>query len=612
MSNIMSLARVRNKPTRAGYDLSRKINYTSKCGEYLPVLCVPVMTTDDLRIALQQFARTQPLNASAFARIRTYYNFYFVPLQQMWNKGNTLITQMLNNVQHASGRLLSDNIALSGKFPYFTSQQLAEYVTALDDKVNEFGLYRAWCTCKLLEYLRYGRFYDYITTKAGGKGYTWTDHPMLNNNNHSPFPLFAYQKIYSDRGRYTQWERSNPATFNCDYIKGTDDLQMDLSGDEFVNSFNFLDMRYCNWQKDLLHGVIPQAQYGEASVVNVESSGVSINGNNVYINAGENSESGQVLGVNEDGSVAGSTSIVFGSGTPGNPVFPQASSRLGFTIQGLTGTVTNQGTISILALRRAEAAQKWKEVTLCSDEDYASQIEAHHGKKVSPLLSDSVSWLGSVEVNLDINEVVNTNITGDNAADIAGKAVQSGSGSVTYQGNGLAGYLVCVVHTLPIVDYITSAPDFSTLLTDATDWPIPEFDRIGMEPVPVVRGLNPVLEKKGTFPISPETYFGYAPRYFDWKTALDYSMGAFATTLKHWIVPFDDEQLLEAAGTLFPNNPNVEEDSINAGFFKVSPRSLDMLFAVEVDSTLDTDQFLNSCFFKISAVRDLDPDGLPY
>lgn len=593
MSNIMSLARVRNKPTRAGYDLSRKINYSSKCGEYLPVFCVPVMTTDDLRIALQQFARTQPLNASAFARIRTYYNFYFVPLQQMWNKGNTLITQMLSNVQHASGRLLSDNIALSGKFPYFTSQQLAEYITALDDKVNEFGLYRAWCTCKLLEYLRYGRFYAYITTKAGGKGYTWADHPMLNNNNHSPFPLFAYQKIYSDRGRYTQWERSNPATFNCDYIKGTDDLQMDLSGEEFVNSFNFLDMRYCNWQKDLLHGVIPQAQYGEASVVPLSDNSFVISDGRIQFS---------------DGSDAGDSAVR----TDGNGYLTYGDTAPGGKTFSLTGTPSEFGSISILALRRAEAAQKWKEVTLCSEEDYASQIEAHHGKKVSPLLSDSVSWLGSVEVNLDINEVVNTNITGDNAADIAGKAVQSGSGSVTYQGNGLAGYLVCVVHTLPILDYITSAPDFSTLLIDATDWPIPEFDRIGMEPVPVVRGLNPVLEKKGTPPISPETYFGYAPRYFDWKTALDYSMGAFATTLKHWIVPFDDEQLLEAAGTLFPNNPNVEEDSITAGFFKVSPRSLDMLFAVEVDSTVDTDQFLNSCFFKVSAVRDLDPDGLPY
>lgn len=606
MSNIMSLARVRNKPTRAGYDLSRKINYSSKCGEYLPVFCVPVMTTDDLRIALQQFARTQPLNASAFARIRTYYNFYFVPLQQMWNKGNTLITQMLSNVQHASGRLLSDNIALSGKFPYFTSQQLAEYVTALDDKVNEFGLYRAWCTCKLLEYLRYGRFYAYITTKAGGKGYTWADHPMLNNNNHSPFPLFAYQKIYSDRGRYTQWERSNPATFNCDYIKGTDDLQMDLSGEEFVNSFNFLDMRYCNWQKDLLHGVIPQAQYGEASVVDV---GVSTDSVTLY--ASDNLEGSQpaFLTVNRSPGGVNPSNVGYSTGAivSGTNATPTSASSIKFNLNA-----PGSGSLSILALRRAEAAQKWKEVTLCSEEDYASQIEAHHGKKVSPLLSDSVSWLGSVEVNLDINEVVNTNITGDNAADIAGKAVQSGSGSVTYQGDGLAGYLVCVVHTLPILDYITSAPDFSTLLTDATDWPIPEFDRIGMEPVPVVRGLNPVLENKGTPPISPETYFGYAPRYFDWKTALDYSMGAFATTLKHWIVPFDDEQLLESAGTLFPNNPNVEEDSINAGFFKVSPRSLDMLFAVDVDSTVDTDQFLNSCFFKVSAVRDLDPDGLPY
>lgn len=600
MSNIMSLARVRNKPSRSGFDLSRKVNFTGKCGEYLPVLCVPVMTSDDLRIQLQNFCRTQPLNRAAYARMRSYYNFYFVPLQQMWNKGNTLITQMLSNVQHASGRLLSDNVALSGKFPYFTSQQLAEYVTALDDRVNEFGLYRAWCTCKLLEYLRYGRFYDYITTKAGGKGYTWTAHPMLNNLNHSPFPLFAYQKIYSDRGRYTQWERSNPATFNCDYIQGTDDLQLDLSGDDFINSFNFLDMRYCNWQKDLLHGVIPQAQYGEASVVDVTSSGVTIQSD------------GRLFVKMLDGSpTASNVGAVSMTSTGGLGVGSNGASGIVYD-SGLTGSLTNSGSISILALRRAEAAQKWKEIALCTEEDYASQIEAHWNQKVSPLLSDTCTWLGSVEVNLDINEVVNNNITGDNAADIAGKGTMSGNGGVTFHGQGLAGYLVCIWHTLPILDYTTSAPDFSTLITDATDWPIAEFDRIGMEPVPVIRGLNPVLEDPDSPPISKETYFGYAPRYFDWKTALDYSMGEFCNTLTSYIVSFDDQDLLSAAGTLFPNNPNVEPDSINAGFFKVSPRSLDSLFAVAVDSTLATDQFIVSNFFKISAVRSLDVDGLPY
>lgn len=593
MSNIMSLARVRNKPSRSGFDLSRKVNFTGKCGEYLPVLCVPVMTSDDLRIQLQNFCRTQPLNRAAYARMRSYYNFYFVPLQQMWNKGNTLITQMLSNVQHASGRLLSDNVALSGKFPYFTSQQLAEYVTALDDRVNEFGLYRAWCTCKLLEYLRYGRFYDYITTKAGGKGYTWAAHPMLNNLNHSPFPLFAYQKIYSDRGRYTQWERSNPATFNCDYIKGTDDLQLDLSGDDFINSFNFLDMRYCNWQKDLLHGVIPQAQYGETSVVDI----------------------GDLQGVTISNSVENNPNNAKSVIVNGTDALLQYSSSGGVPVPG--STVWNIGsnvsmTLSILALRRAEAAQKWKEIALCTEEDYASQIEAHWNQKVSPLLSDTCTWLGSVEVNLDINEVVNNNITGDNAADIAGKGTMSGNGGVTFHGQGLAGYLVCIWHTLPILDYTTSAPDFSTLITDATDWPIAEFDRIGMEPVPVIRGLNPVLEDPDSPPISKETYFGYAPRYFDWKTALDYSMGEFCNTLGSYIVSFDDQDLLSAAGTLFPNNPNVEPDSINAGFFKVSPRSLDSLFAVAVDSTLATDQFIVSNFFKISAVRSLDVDGLPY
>lgn len=598
----MSMKSVRNKPTRSGYDLTQKINFTAKAGSLLPVWWQPLVPFDDINVHVSSFVRTQPLNTAAFARMRGYFDFYFVPYRQMWNKFPTAITQMRTNLLHASGPVLKDNSPLGDELPYFTAEQVASYISELEGSKNQFGFYRAWLVCIILEYLGYGDFYSYIAQSADGPGMTWETNPMMANLKFSPFPLFAYQKIYADHNRYTQWERSNPSTFNIDYVSGAPEtLQMDFSVEGFKDSFNLFDMRYCNWQRDLLHGTIPQAQYGEASVVPLDS---DINLTSVTMNTDEK-DSSNFLMTDSFGKVNLSKGI-----TVENQVLP-SSPVLGTAYFNLKADAQSLGSLSVLALRRAEAAQKWKEVALAAEEDYPSQIQAHWGQSVSQAFSDMCTWLGSVNIDLSINEVVNNNITGDNAADIAGKGTMSGNGGIHYNSKGEYGILMCVFHVLPQLDYITSAPHFGTTLTNVLDFPIPEFDKIGMEQVPVIRGMNPVKGDSG-FPVSDKLYFGYAPQYYNWKTCLDKSMGEFRRSLKTWLIPFDDQQLVAADSVDFPNNPNVEADSVKAGFFKVSPSVLDNLFAVKADSDLNTDQFLCSTSFKVNVVRSLDPNGLPY
>lgn len=628
MANIMSMKRIRNNPSRNGLDLSQKINFTAKAGEYIPCWWIPVCPADDVRATVRNFIRTQPLNTAAFARMNGYYDFYFVPFSQMWNKFNPAITQMTSNLMHANGPVLADNVALSSQLPYITAQQIAEYITSLGESKNTFGFYRAWLTCRLLEYLGYGLFYPYIVEAAGGEGATWSTRPMLKNLMFSPFPLFAYQKIYADYGRYTQWERTNPATFNCDYISGKGDLNLNLSVDGFKDSFNFLDVRYCNWQRDLLHGTIPQAQYGEASLVPVggelsvvpSDTGDSLidnpcfawNHEDGFVPDGIDGSQSQVPLYATTQNASGGKNIhylLFGQYKSDSP---SASWAMKWANSGLKVSGQSGFNLSILALRRAEAAQKWREIALAAEEDYPAQIQAHWNIEVNKLLSDMCQYIGSVNVNLSINEVVNTNITGSNAADIAGKGTMSGNGGISFRTGGQYGIIMCIFHVLPILDYVTSAPYFGTTLTDVLQFPIPEFDKIGMEEVPVIRGLNPVKPADGDFGVDGNLYFGYAPQYYDWKTCLDRSMGEFRNSLKTWIIPFDDDALLAADSVDFPNNPNVETDSIKAGFFKVSPAVLDNLFGVNADSKLSTDQFLCSNFFDVKVVRNLDVDGLPY
>lgn len=604
MGNIMNLTAVRNKPSRNGFDLSQKINFTAKVGELMPVWWTPVLPTDSLRVKVNNFIRTQSLNSAAFARMRGYFDFYFVPFSQMWQHFNTAVTQMNTNLQYASGPVISDNKALSGQLPYFTCEQVAKYIISLGDKKNAFGFFRSTMTCRLLEYLGYGNFYPYDPN--GSQKWTWEEHPMLNNLALSPFPLMAYQKIYADYNRYTQWERTNPSTFNMNYITGNGDLNLDLMVSGFTDTFNFLDLRYSNWHKDLFHGVLPVAQYGEASVVPLDGTISVVQEGSGYptflVGTPPNYVTGQADLVVTPGSDHTSGLFAAQDGVvKGSVAWKSPNLKIDPATTGLG--------LAILALRRAEASQKWKEVSLASEEDYPAQIGAHWGEKPSDFLSGMCRYLGGITSNLDINTITNTNLADDNAALQRATGTFNAAGGIKFDSAGQYGIVMCVFRALPILDYTTTGVHFGVTLTDVTDFPIPEFDRIGMESVPVCRALNPALENKLSPPIKADAYFGYAPRYIDWKTAIDVSRGEFTNTLESFVMKFNDDDLFAADSVDYPDNPNVEADSIKAGFFKVNPHTVDTLFAVDADKA---DHLLCSTFFDVKVVRSLDTNGLPY
>lgn len=599
MANIMSMADIKNRPSRNGFDLSFKKNFSAKAGELLPVMCKVVVPGDSVNINLRSFTRTQPLNTSAFARMREYFDFYFVPFEQMWNKFDSVITQMNQNVQHASGPNYEDNLELSGLMPYLSCQQIADYVNSISNgsfKDNTFGFNRGNLTVKLLQYLGYGDFSAYVT-----KENTWSSKPMLQNLNMSVFPLMAYHKIYADFYRYTQWEATNPSTFNCDYVKGTADLNLNISSYSQSGDINYFDIRYCNYMKDLFHGVLPQAQFGSEAVVPLSGS-VSVAGSGA-----------PTFSINMGGMEGNVPALISVDQDPQSGTFAVQNIDGEYLPLNWKTTGISVGSsdmfLSILALRQAEFLQKWKEVAASGEQDYKSQIQKHWGVSVSDYLSHQARYLGGCATSLDINPVVNNNITGDNAADIAGLGTFSGNGSIHFESKAEYGIIMCIYHVLPIVDYVGSGVEHHCTLTDATSFPIPEMDKVGMELVPMARVMNPNTTVSG---VNDTTFLGYAPRYIDWKTSVDRSVGAFASTLKTWCLPADDNLLRAAVSTGFPETSDVKSESVGAGFFKVNPSVVDTLFAVKADSTVDTDEFLVSSFFDIKAVRNLDINGLPY
>lgn len=192
---------IRNKPSRNGFDLSFKRNFTAKAGELLPVMVKEVLPGDVFNINLSTFTRTQPVNTAAFARMREYYDFFFVPYELLWTRSDTAITQMLDNPQHASDIIPSNNGVLTGQVPYITCEQIAKYLEnqrtlgLLHSKVskNYFGYDRGQLTVKLLEYLGYGNFSDYVS--SDNELNNWSKNPKMNNLNLNAFGLLAYQKF---------------------------------------------------------------------------------------------------------------------------------------------------------------------------------------------------------------------------------------------------------------------------------------------------------------------------------------------------------------------------------------------------------------------------------
>lgn len=511
-----------------------------------------VLPGDSFKIDLKSFTRTQPINTAAFARIREYYDFYFVPYDLLWNKSNTALTQMYDNPQHAVSLDPTQNFLLDGSMPSVTAKAIADYLSSFgttyaDYDKNYFGYSRSECSAKLLEYLGYGRFYAF--TPRGSD--TWDSAPLMSNLTFNIFGLLAYQKIYADYYRDSQWERISPSTFNVDYMDGTsnmsiDDLITGSSSSKVIQNYNLFDLRYCNWQKDLFHGVVPHQQYGDLSSVSV----------------------GKI---------------------------PPADEQTGFTI---------------LALRQAEFLQKWKEITQSGNKDYKDQIEKHWGVSVGDGFSELCTYLGGVSSSLDINEVVNTNITGDNAADIAGKGTGVSNGVIDFNSGGKYGLLVCIYHCLPLLDYTAALLNSAFTKVRVTDYAIPEFDRVGMELVPLRKMINPPADGFSTY---ADSGLGYAPRYIDYKTSVDCSIGGFFGSLKNWVISYSNTSILNQLGSKDPvNQPQPTAAPMNYTFFKVNPNCLDPLFAVAANSELSTDQFLCSSFFDIKVVRNLDTDGLPY
>jgi hypothetical protein len=581
MSDFNPLDRAKIPTHRSSFDLSSKKLFTAKVGEILPCYWQIAIPDTKYRISSDWFTRTVPVNTAAYTRIKEYYDFYAVPLRLISRALPQAFTQMTNYMTSAASN--SANTAQLTKVPYAPvgniSSEIQSRVTA--NAVDDAGFGFAYGSCKLLDILGYGSFIGTNNSKKkditmqylGLDATSLADgqNPLIYGTsiNLNLLPILAYQKIYFDFYSNSQWEKHLAYSYNVDYWDGSSSIEI---------SADMIKLRYANYPKDYFLGVLPASQYGSVAVLpsltNIDPSNVVISTRSASASAG-----GSVARLSN---VASQTSIVTTNTDTAN--------RLLYVNSDL----------SALSIRATEYLQRWKEVVQFSSKDYSDQMAAQFGIKAPEYMGNHAHYIGGWSNVININEVLNTNLSADNSqAVIAGKGVGSQSGhTISYDCGAEHQVIMCVYHAVPLLDWSLKGHNPQLLCTSISDFPQPAFDQLGMQPVPAL-ALN-------NSPSSPTGNIGYNLRYWQWKSAVDTVHGAFRpkAAYQSWVAPLQGSQV-QVSG----------QSSLSYQSFKIRPQQLNSIFEPQITTSnynVAYDQLLCNVNFQVYAVQNLDRNGLPF
>lgn len=574
MSDFNPLDRARISVHRSSLDLSSKKLFTAKVGEILPCYWQIAIPGTKYRISSDWFTRTVPVNTAAYTRIKEYYDFYAVPLRLISRALPQAFTQMSDYMTSAASG--SSNTEMLTSVPNTSllqiSNTLALIVGSGTDTLDDAGLPFSYGSCKILDLLGYGSFLASNNTskKAITSSYLGladvpdADNPLVYKTSQivNLLPLLAYQKVYFDFFSNSQWEKHLAYSYNVDYWNGVS--QLTLVPD-------MLKLRYANYPKDYFMGILPSSQYGSVAV----------------LSSSDPTQSSYRIVPN------GSSSVYLKADGSGTSVSLSSS-------QSSPQALVLNANLSALSIRATEYLQRWKEVVQFSSKDYSDQMAAQFNIKAPEYMGNHSHYIGGWSNVININEVLNTNLTADNSqAVIAGKGVGSNSGhTITYDCGAEHQVIICVYHAVPLVDWNLTGQNPQLTVSAISDFPQPAFDQLGMQAVP---GLNLHNNPSRSVPAS----IGYNLRYWQWKSCIDTVHAGFRSGMAYqsWSAPIDGWDVLTSSGSWSYQSMKVRPQQLNSIFEpQISGRNCSVAF----------DQLLCNVNFQVYAVQNLDRNGLPF
>lgn len=566
--NVMKLLKPSPKHGKNAFDLSHRNIFAMNFGELLPACVVETVPDDKVEIEISDLLRCAPMVTSPFLRAKQNYDFWFVPYSALWSRFNEFLVDKSEPsssayknrlyLPHFSTRILHN--ALNGSvIPNIMTGSPEDYATRLLDLLGYAGT--LWQVRDPDQY--------------GGASFV------------NPFRLAAFNMIWYHEYRQKYYDDGTfgiPASVigalgssAVASLWNFDHLSCDTEENASLNNLMplvaaMLQPRYRCWKKDLFTGLMPSTQFGNVSVVDVNLTsdinavrGLLVNKNGLYY-------SNSVAEVN---TVAGSSVTV-----------PTTATTTG---------VTNR--FDILALRKSEAIQKWRENALRAGNQVEDNFEAHYGVKPRTHINHHPVYLGSATAPVsigDINAMAQTDAeVNGSLASVAGKGLSSFDGKkFTFETNDY-GIVMGILSCLPEAEYNAMNLDPLNCLLEREDFFFPEYENLGLQPV----------ESHFISSVGVNRVIGYAPRYFAYKQKLDRCCGQFMSneffegTLRQWCSPKFD---VDYSGSY---------TTMPLSVLYVNPEVFNVIFTYG-DSDVNP-QLLVDVFNKVTAVRPMSVSGMP-
>lgn len=484
--------------SRHGHDLSASFGYSCAPGMELPVFHDLALPGESYYFKDLCQIRFNPMQTAFFGDVHFEFDWFFVPLPMLFTPFEALTYKTLD--------FTTDYAAMTQ--PQSQLQQLIDvpvysYVRGLGQFIlPTLGSNPSYFedplrgAMRLLSHLGLNPYAVFNSTIDRFPGQTVQINHYTGNINDtcSPWFLAAYQAIHAKYFRNDNRERLMVQSYNFD-----SEYQNAL-GAPFQRP-DLLGLHYCQRSNDLFSDLKPNPVISSINSIQVSGDGGK-QAIDIFRQVNKFLASVDSYGVNEIGGIVSD---------PTSQLTDVASSY------------DDPSMVSANQIRQLFAVDKLMRITGRADKNYDAQILAHFGFKVPHDVKHQISHIGHSELVMNASPLESTANTYDAANGIGSPLGEIGASAfASHKGRAekftapCHGVIMCV-QTSWVAPYYFNTYDPLNDAVDPSQFPQPEFDKLGMEPV-FYWYLNQDYHANIT-PAPQTTYYiaGWHKRYYAWK-----------------------------------------------------------------------------------------------
>lgn len=581
MNKVFTEPKYQNKQGYQGFPMDNLANFTSVAGYLYPIYMDILDPGDKVSIDNIMRSRTQPLTKPAMCTCVERMEWFAVPIDQLYKPFSTKFYG-ISDVQ-------SDLLPQTGYSDILPFVSLSDFHTFLLSRPTTFAQQAATpvATPTQSEVKRLADCFGYGNA-IGDSSVTISATNVFGPSVSALFPA-AYQKIYYDHYRLTDWESNDVEAYNLDSFN----TNMGINNTNRLNKLYTLHKR--PYQRDYFTSMKPSPLVGSADP---SMAGVDLGKINQWL-SGLSAVGTRVPG-NSNSLPDG------GSGTPST----SKPSMVNINSSGSTSTSPTlvTGLFNPANIRSLFAVEKLLEVTRRAKKHYDMQTLAHFGVEVPKGLAGECFKLGTFESYIQVGEVVSTadtvsSQTGSSLGTLAGRASSNNANNrrdkIHFEAKCHC-ILMGIYSVEPVVNYREDGCQRINTMTSTVDFYKPEFDNLGEQPVFRYELLNTSFDPTSGTPYTD--VLGWQKRYQQLKAKYNRSFGGVVSQyFNEWAL----------------NRAPINGNTFSRNFFQVWPTDMNNILqqhftgSLTAGTTYSQDYFINQVYFDVKKTSKKSVFGVP-